>query len=97
MPKIIDQNNPSIQKFEWPSECDNNPDIEAKNLTAFLNEGWQLLEFANFLARGANQEGGGYLVKMYHPARQLSKECTIPRNQEIESLFSHQAVPGLHI
>lgn len=92
----ITQNNPAIALFEM-KECDNSHDVEASNLTAHLNEGWQMLEIINFLARGSNHEGSGYLVKLYHPAQQLSKELTAKRNREIESLFARQAVPGYSI
>jgi len=62
-------------------------------LLAALDEGWQIVEAAEFLAHGSNAEGRGYLLTLMHPRRLLTREWTVMRSPEIDSLLTHEHVP----
>ncbi|HEY3310050.1 MAG TPA: hypothetical protein VGK00_00285 [Anaerolineales bacterium] len=67
---------------------------DTHRLTAKLNEGWQILETASYLAHGRNTEGNGYLLTLYHPRLGLSREWSVKRSPEMDALLAFEAAPG---
>jgi hypothetical protein len=65
-------------------------------LLAALDEGWQVLEAAEFLAHGKNAEGCGYLLTLAHPQRRLRREWDVARSPEMDALLAFEGVPGIH-
>jgi len=65
-------------------------------LLAALDEGWQILEAADFLAHGKNAEGRGYLLTLTHPHRRLTREWDVARSPEMDALLAFESVPGFH-
>jgi len=63
-------------------------------LLAALDEGWQIVETADFLAQGANAEGQGYLLTLMHPRRLLTREWSVPSSPEVTALLAFEGVPG---
>jgi hypothetical protein len=63
-------------------------------LLAALDEGWQILEAADFLAHGKNAEGRGYLLTLAHPQRRLTREWDVVRSPEMDTLLAFEGVPG---
>ncbi len=57
-----------------------------------LREGWQILESANYLARGRNNEGSGYLITLYHPARNQVRQTSVLASQEMDNLLTKKFV-----
>lgn len=65
-----------------------------QRLLAALEEGWQIVETADFLAHGSNAEGRGYLLTLMHPRRLLTREWNVARNPEMTALLAFEGVPG---
>jgi hypothetical protein len=65
-----------------------------QRLLAALDEGWQIIETADFLAHGVNAEGRGYLLTLMHPRRFLTRELDVVRSPEITALLALEGVPG---
>jgi hypothetical protein len=63
-------------------------------LLAALDEGWQIVESADFLAHGTNTEGQGFLLTLMHPRRHLTREWSLVRSLEVETLLAFEGVPG---
>lgn len=63
-------------------------------LLAALDEGWQILEAASFLAHGKNAEGRGYLLTLAHPRLMLRREWDVARSPEMDALLAFEGVPG---
>lgn len=64
-------------------------------LLAALDEGWQIVETAEYLAHGTNAEGHSYLLTLLHPHRLLTREWTVTYSPEMEALLGIEGVPGL--
>lgn len=69
-----------------------NQQPETLRLLAALDEGWQILEAANYLARGQNAEGPGYMLTLYHPQRRVSREWNVSAGQSMEQLLRFEGV-----
>jgi hypothetical protein len=67
---------------------------DALRLLAALDEGWQIVESADYLAHGNNAEGRGYILTLLHPHRLLTREWSVARSPEIASLLAFEGVPG---
>ena len=63
-------------------------------LLAALDEGWRILEVADFLAHGKNAEGRGYLLTLAHPRLMLTREWNVARSPEVTALLAFEGVPG---
>jgi len=63
-------------------------------LLAALDEGWRILEVADFLAHGKNAEGRGYLLTLAHQRLSLVREWDVLRSPEIDALLAFEGVPG---
>ena len=63
-------------------------------LLAALDEGWRILEAADFLAHGQNAEGRGYLLTLAHPRLLLTREWDVERSPEVTALLAFEGVPG---
>ena len=64
-------------------------------LLAALDEGWQIQEVANYLARGSNAEGLGYLITLYHSKRGQTREWTVLQSSDMDALLAVENVPGV--
>jgi hypothetical protein len=64
-------------------------------LLAALDEGWRILEAADFLAHGQNAEGRGYLLTLAHPRLLLTREWDVARSPEMDTLLAFEGVPGI--
>ena len=62
-------------------------------LLAALDEGWQIVEAADMLAHGTNAEGRGYLLTLMHSRRFLTREWSVMRNPEVDSLLAREFAP----
>jgi hypothetical protein len=69
---------------------------ETLRLLAALDQGWQILEAADFLACGRNAEGRGYLLTLTHPRMRLTLEWQVADNPEMRALLAFEGVPGFH-
>ena len=69
-----------------------NQQADLLRLLAALDEGWQILEVANYLARGLNSEGKGYLLTLYHPARRLTREWNMAAASGIENILKFEGI-----
>ena len=65
-------------------------------LLAALDEGWQIVEAAEILAHGSNDEGRGYLLTLVHSRRLLTREWNVMRTPELDALLVHEIVPMAH-
>ena len=63
-------------------------------LLAALDEGWQIVEVADFLAHGKNAEGRGYLLTLAHPHLMRTREWNVARSPEVTALLAFEGVPG---
>jgi hypothetical protein len=63
-------------------------------MLAALDEGWQILDVANYLAHGSNAEGRGYLLTLYHPQRRMTRECNVGYSAGMEALLATQRAAG---
>jgi hypothetical protein len=61
-------------------------------LLAALDEGWQVLEAARYLAHGSNAEGLGYLLTLYHPKLRLTREWNVSYSQDMKALLDFEGV-----
>jgi hypothetical protein len=84
---------------QW--ECQQQPvhgscqHADTLRLLAALDEGWQILEAANYLAHGNNAEGLGYLLTLYHPRLRLTREWNASYSKDMEALLAFEGVPGI--
>jgi hypothetical protein len=62
-------------------------------ILAALDEGWQIVEAADMLAHGKNDEGRGYVLTLMHSRRMLTHEWNVMRSPEIDFLLSQEHVP----
>lgn len=60
-----------------------------KNMIEALNKGWTVSNVANVLARGQNDEGRGFLVRLAEPKNHLSWEVYLPYSPEAEILLTN--------
>jgi hypothetical protein len=63
-------------------------------LLAALDEGWQIVETADYLAHGNNAEGRGYLLTLFNQNRHQTREWSIAQSPEIDYLLAFEGVPG---
>jgi hypothetical protein len=68
----------------------NHHQADTMRLLAALDEGWQILETANYLAHGLNAEGLGYLLTLYNPKLGQTRELSIVHNQDIEAILKFE-------
>lgn len=66
-------------------------------LLAALDEGWQIVEIADYLAHGNNAEGRGYLLTLFNQNQLQTREWSIARTPKIDSLLAFEGVPGFRI
>jgi hypothetical protein len=83
------------ERTQQPVHGTGNPS-DYLRLLAALDEGWQIVEAAYFLAQGANAEGRGYLLTLMHPRRLLTREWNVIRSPEVDALLAFEGVPGFH-
>ena len=69
-----------------------NQQADMLRLLAALDEGWQILEAANYLAHGTNAEDRGYLLTLFNPQRRLTRECNVKSSPSMDSLLHVQGV-----
>jgi hypothetical protein len=69
---------------------------EYLRLLAALDEGWSILEMADFLAHGKNAEGRGYLLTLAHSRPMRTRKWEVAHSPEMEALLACEAVPGYH-
>lgn len=69
-----------------------NQHADLLRLLAALDDGWQILEVANYLARGLNSEGKGYLLTLYHPGRRQTREWNVTAAAGIEKILEFEGV-----
>jgi hypothetical protein len=65
-------------------------------LLAALDEGWQIMDTAEYLARGNNADGCGYQLTLIHPRRLLTREWDVMRSPEMDALLAFECVPGFN-
>jgi len=61
------------------------------NVLEALDKGWTVLDVANVLARGQNDEGRGFLVTLMQTENHISRKVYLPYTPETE-IFLNQAV-----
>ena len=71
-----------------------NHQADTLRLLAALDEGWQILEAANYLAHGINDEDRGFLLTLYHPQRGLTREWSVTNSSSMNNLLAFEGVPG---
>lgn len=63
------------------------------NVIEALNTGWMVSDVTTVLARGQNDEGRGFLVKLVEPRVHMSREVYLPYTPETEALLERASVP----
>jgi len=58
------------------------------NVLEALNKGWTVLDVANVLARGQNDEGRGFLVTLMQSENHISRSLYLPYSPEAETLLN---------
>lgn len=64
-----------------------------QTIQTFLSDGWFISEAATVLARGANDENGGYILTLADPSGRFVRETFVPRAADVDELLERQRVP----
>ncbi len=64
-----------------------------QTIQTFLSDGWFISEAATVLARGANDENGGYILILADPSGRFVRETFVPRAADVDELLERQRVP----
>ena len=79
--------NPTIwESLQQPVHGTRNQSSSLRLLSA-LDEGWQIQEVASYLAHGYNAESIGYLLTLYHPMRNQTREIDVPQSRDIDEIL----------
>jgi hypothetical protein len=81
------------ERIQQPVHGTGHP-ADTLRLLAALDEGWQIVEAADYLAHGSNAEGRGYLLTLLHPHRLITREWSVARSPQMDSLLAFEGVPG---
>ncbi len=64
-----------------------------QTIQSYLSDGWFISEAATVLARGANDENGGYILTLADPSGRFMRETFVPHAADVEDLLKQQRVP----
>ncbi len=64
-----------------------------QTIQSYLSDGWFISEAATVLARGANDENGGYILTLADPSGRFVRETFVPRAADVDELLRQQRVP----
>jgi len=81
------------ERIQQPVHGSNHP-ADTLRLLAAMDEGWQIVETADYLAHGLNAEGRGYILTLMHPRMHLTREWSVARSPEMDALLAFEGVPG---
>ncbi len=64
-----------------------------QTIQSYLSDGWFISEAATVLARGANNESGGYILTLADPSGRFTRETYVPRAADVDEMLKQQRVP----